>query len=430
MMRCAVAGREKQTMLFLAVLVAGLQAGSICRGTEYGDVSVDTRVRFETAEIDGLEDADNLSIRLRLGYTTPEYHGFQGMIEGEFTGVADENSYNAAGVHGDRDKAVIADPKNSQLDQGFLSYVYGGTTVKVGRQLITLDNHRFIGHVGWRQNRQTYDAASIENTSIENLSLSYAYVDRVVRIFGSDAPESGSNAEEADSESHLIHVSYEPCEAATITAYAYLLDLEDIPAGLSSDSYGIIAKGSAPLGDDARVGFRAEVAVQEDAGDNPIDYDAEYYHLQVDGSFKGLLADAGYELLGADRTSAVDEDGAPVFASFKTPLATLHKFNGFADRFLVTPDKGLEDVYVMLGYKFSIPKLGGLTAKVWYHDFSSDEGSDDLGEEWDAVLVKPFELETVPGAFKAVAKYAAYSAGDVGADTDRFTLELNYGVVF
>ncbi len=43
----------------------------------------------------------------------------------------------------------------------------------------------------------------------------------------------------------------------------------------------------------------------------------------------------GYELLGSD-------DGV---AAFQTPLATLHKFNGFADQFLVTPAGGLQDIY-------------------------------------------------------------------------------------
>ena len=74
--------------------------------------------------------------------------------------------------------------------------------------MIALDNHRFIGHVGWRQNRQTFDAVSVQNTSVENLNLFYGYVDNVVRIFGSEAPSTGANAGEADSESHLFNASY------------------------------------------------------------------------------------------------------------------------------------------------------------------------------------------------------------------------------
>ena len=34
--------------------------------------------------------------------------------------------------------------------------------------------------------------------------------------------------------------------------------------------------------------------------------------------------------------------------SFATPLATLHKFNGFADQFLATPSQGLEDKFLKI----------------------------------------------------------------------------------
>jgi hypothetical protein len=35
---------------------------------------------------------------------------------------------------------------------------------------------------------------------------------------------------------------------------------------------------------------------------------------------------------------------------FTTPLATLHKFQGWADKFLTTPVNGLADLYVNAGY--------------------------------------------------------------------------------
>ena len=35
---------------------------------------------------------------------------------------------------------------------------------------------------------------------------------------------------------------------------------------------------------------------------------------------------------------------------FSTPLATLHKFQGFADVFLTTPASGITDAYGKLGY--------------------------------------------------------------------------------
>ncbi|MEM7390904.1 MAG: alginate export family protein [Verrucomicrobiota bacterium] len=416
-----------KTSIVRGIILAFL-GGSALAG-EHGDLTVDLRLRVETADIDGLESADNESARLRLGYFTKAFHGLKFGAEGEFTVPVSHGSYNAAGVHGDAAKSVIADPESYDLDQLFAEYGFGKTSIKVGRQVITLDNHRFVGHVGWRQNRQTYDAVTIKDNTIDKLNLFYSYVDKVNRIFGSKAPSSGGNAGDTDSESHLINGSYTVSDALKVTLYAYLLELDDVPAPLSTDSYGISAQGTLPFGEEVKFGYLAEYAMQEEAGDNPFDYDADYIHLSANSTVKGIKVAVGYELLGSDQ-SGVDTNGAPVFASFKTPLATLHKFNGFADRFLVTPAKGLEDFYISVSTAIPVPNIGPVNATVAYHDFSTDEGGDDLGDEIDAVLVKAFKIDGVPGGFKAIAKYAAYSKGDTGADTDRFSFELNYSASF
>ena len=407
--------------------VIGFGAGTT-DAAEIGKVTMDLRLRHETAEISGLEDGDNTSIRARIGYFSPDWNGLSLGVEGEFTQPFDKDSYNAAGVHGDPAKAVIADPESTELDQLFVTYTQGARSATVGRQVIALDNHRFVGHVGWRQNRQTFDAVTLRDQSIEGMSLFYGYVDNVVRIFGSEAPDAGGNAGEAGSESHLLNGSFKVNDMLAVTAYAYLIELEDVPEALSSDSYGAYAKGTLPLGD---LGFRylIEYATQSDAGDNPVSYRADYIHATGGSSFGGLKVDVGYEVLGADE-AGVDTEGAPVYGSFKTPLATLHKFNGFADRFLVTPPTGLEDIYVSLAYAVPVPGVGPVNTMVAYHDFASDIGGVDLGDEIDVVLAKGFELESVPGSFKGMAKYAAYSEGDEGADTDRFIIEINYATSF
>ena len=394
-----------------------------------GTFSLDTRLRFETAEIDGKEDGDNTSLRLRPGYTTPEWNGFQLMAEGEFTFIADKDSYNAAGVHGDTNKASIADAENVQLDQLWLSYKRDETSAKVGRQLATLDNHRWLGHVGWRQSRQTYDAVTVQNTSIENLTLFYGYIDNVVRIFGDDAPSSGGNAEEFGSDSHLINAAYKINANNTVTGYGYFLDLDDSPGKIAgSDTIGASYKGVCTANEDMPITLYLEYANQTDAGSNPQDYSADYYHAAVSTKIKGFSVGAGYELLGSD-SAGVSADGTESFASVKSPLATLHKWNGFADVFLVTPDKGLEDIYASIGYTYDM-SCGPISATVWYHDFSNDEGGADLGDEIDAVIAKGINAESIPGKLSALVKYASYNAPSGGADVERLTLELNYGLKF
>ena len=97
---------------------------------------------------------------------------------------------------------------------------------------------------------------------------------------------------------------------------------------------------------------------------------------------------------------------------FATPLATLHKFNGWSDQWLGTPAQGLQDVYVSAATKFA----GGKWLFV-YHDFSADEASstvDDLGSE-----INIQYTTKIAEKFSFGAKYANYSAGDIKVDTDK-----------
>src|SRR3546814_18226061 len=58
--------------------------------------------------------------------------------------------------------------------------------VTVGRQRINLDDQRFVGSVGWRQNEQTFDAARLESTfGPVQVDATYAWSNRT--IYGIDA---------------------------------------------------------------------------------------------------------------------------------------------------------------------------------------------------------------------------------------------------
>ena len=129
--------------------------------------------------------------------------------------------------------------------------------------------------------------------------------------------------------------------------------------------------GSFALGE-GKLALVGEFATQSDAGSAPVSYSANYYHLDADWSAKnGLSIGAGIESLGGD-----DVVGG---RAFRTPLATLHLFQGWADQFLATPNAGVDDIYLKVGYK-----TGKWTFKGIYHDFSAQSGSADWGSEFDA----------------------------------------------
>lgn len=415
-------------MFCIAGIVTGVCAeeveeGSLLDALTQGTPSVALRLRYEHAEADGLDDSDAFTIRSRLGYSTKPFKGVRAFVEFEdVTALNDGDDYNQAGTNpGGAGKTVIADVEGTELNRAFIEVQcpLTETVATVGRQRIILDNARFVGNVGWRQNEQTYDAARIQNTSIEGVALSYAYIDNVYRIFGqengTEPAGAAPNAAEFDSDSHLVNITYKPCEGFSGGAYAYLLDLgsEAVGAANSSDTYGLRGAVSWPCGEDLKLGCDLEYAQQSDnsATADGVDYTADYYKVDLSGGLPAVGVGAGYEVLSSDGGDA-----------FKTPLATGHKFNGWADVFLATPAQGLEDSYV---YGTVTCPYSGVTLKLVYHSFESEQGSMDYGEEVDVVATLPLD-----DRITLVAKYANYEADSnadnpAASDVERFWVEAN-----
>ena len=376
-----------------------------------GKFNLNVRPRWEHAHQDGLTESDAFTIRTRFGYTTAPLEGFQAMIEGENVSViGPRGNYNAAGSNASgAGRTVVADPPTTELNQAWLSYTNWGTLVKGGRQRIVLDNHRFIGDSGWRQNMQTFDSALIENRSLPYTSLLYAYIWNVNRVFGDvdNLPQANSDFR---SESHILHYNYNRWSWLNISAYTYLLDLDNgITSELNSTAtYGGYLSGSVPVHEKVDLNYRAEFAWQTDYAGNVSDYGTEYYNLELGATIKPVNAGVGYEVLGSDNGQG-----------FKTPLATLHQFNGWADVFLNTPGTGIRDLYIFAGVTlpYEIP------FRVVAHQFRSESGGINYGNEIDASVSRKFGKY-----WNALAKYAWFDGKEAptAADVDRFWLQLEF----
>jgi hypothetical protein len=152
-----------------------------------GKILLDARLRYEWVEQDGFaEDGNGLTFRARFGFETGTFHGFTALVEGDLTRdlIGDFNST----VNGLTQFPVIADPDSTRLNRAQLTF--DGpfkTRITGGRQRIILDNARFVGNVGFRQNEQTFDAIRVVNTGIEGLTLDYTFLWHVNRIFGSES---------------------------------------------------------------------------------------------------------------------------------------------------------------------------------------------------------------------------------------------------
>jgi hypothetical protein len=346
--------------------------------------------------------ADALTLRARVGAEL-KGGGFSFLAEAEGTLALVRDYNDTLPGNGVEPFPVVADPENLELNRLQVSYMKNGTGVTLGRQRIVLDNQRFVGNGGWRQNEQTYDAVRGQaKLGPVVLDASYAISQRTV--FGVDSPN-----EHFDGDFVLLNGGID-LPVVDARAFAYLLDY-DTRLAFSSQTYGVLATGELAVPALGKLTGLASYATQSDYGANPVSYGADYLNAQLGLALFGFTVTAGYEELGSDGG----------VAAFQTPLAALHAFNGWADLFTTTPANGLRDTYAGLGKTFAVPFLPGLKADVTYHEFDSDFGGLEYGSEWDASL--GFKL----GPVSLLAKYARYDATAFAVDTEKFWLQAEAG---
>ena len=360
--------------------------------------SGEIRPRYEYAEVkdNNKEAGQALTARIHL-IATGGLLGVDGLTA--TVGVQSVNNfgytnYNST-LNGNTQYDTIVDPQFAMLSEASVDYKVGKTSLHSGRSHINLDNQRFIGTVGWRQNERSYDTASISDNSIENLNILAAYV------YGTQGVKANPTAE---TNSILLNVKYKVADALTITAYDYMI-------ASKYDTYGLALTGKVDAG--AKLAYRAEYVQQS----NPtmeyitpdVKADATYINLDLGANVSGILAGVNYEVLSG--TNSADK------TAFNPSLGTNHKFNGWADVFYVaaTPTSGLKDANIRLGYKAK--GFGKLLAV--YHSFTAEttagNNSDNLGSEIDVVYVNK-----VPGVngLTGLLKFASFSKGDA---TNGFT---------
>lgn len=339
--------------------------GATSTGGGSAAILFDSRVRFEGVSQDGLEDANALTARLRLGWRSQTVSGFTFLIEGEAV-QALVDDFNDT-IHGPPTQAVVSDPDAAELNR--LQVTWTGlphTEVTLGRQRIVLGNARFVGNVGFRQNEQTFDAARVTTTALEPFTLTYAYIDRVHRIFGDDSP-----AGEWRSDSHILNVEA-PTPVGRFTLYAYQLAFEDAPAQ-SSTTYGARLVGERFISGPWRATWTVEFARQTDNQASNASFDLDYSLVSA-----GLVRGPFNMAFARER---LDGDGA---RAFQTPLATLHAFQGWADVFLTTPAAGLTDESIAAGYTWAEPPFGQAIAILGsWREFSDAQNAASYGQEFD-----------------------------------------------
>lgn len=365
----------------------------------------DIRYRLEQVDQAGLpHDATASTLRVRTGLKTAEWNGFSALVEGEAIAVIGATTYNDT-VNGKTNYPVVADASDVLLNQAYLRW-HSGTLIEAtaGRQAVNLDNQRWVGSVGWRQNDQTLDAVRVSVKPVKGASLDYLYAWRVNRVFGPDSPQGIWR----DTAIHGARAAYAIKNVGTLSAYGYWLDIPSSPAS-SSQTLGMRIAGEHALGKGSTLLYAAEYARQLDHGANPRDFALDYVLFEPGARLGPVTLKGGYERLEGNGTVAL-----------QTPLATLHAFNGWADKFLTTPANGLRDFYLDASYK--VPGKGGLaglTLRGVWHDFNSTQGAIGYGQEWNAMVSYP-----VSKKISVAAKFARYDAAAFATDTTKLWFQI------
>ena len=381
-----------------ATFGATVSAVDLAKAVAGGKTSLGFRYRFEHVAQDGIDkDALASTARARLTWNSAETDNFTFGIETDYSLILGIEDFNST-TNGRTEYPVVADPKGFDLNQAFVKYGNGDTTVTVGRQRINHGGQRFLGGVAYRQNEQTYDAMRIQGKA-GTIDLDYSYIHNINRIFGP-----GDAAQPGDwyGDSHAFRATASPAEGHSVAGFAYLFDLSNANGPPNSNvTYGMDYQGRFEA-----LTLNAALARQSDYADNPMSYDALYYSVQGVATLGALTLTGAFEVLGSDAGAA----------GFRTPTATLHKFQGWTDRFLATPATGVRDTW------FSVAgKVGGATVTGVFHDFQADEGGADHGSEIGLAITYPVR-DNLSFLFKA----AQYSADEHATDITKLWLMLDW----
>lgn len=373
----------------------------------------DARLRWEQVEQDGLPaHAEALTVRLRTGVAAT--HGpWKALVETEAT-LAAVQRYNSGSNDRIRYPTVI-DPQNVELNRAQIGYAQGALAITAGRQRIELADQRFVGSAPFRQNEQTYDAARLHwgKPAATFLDLTYAWSDRTVN--GIDGRGTRQQAVSGDNVFVLAGVK---TPIGQLTGFGYLVDQDEAAVQglrLSSQTYGLRLAGAHSITRKVAIAYNGSWARQSDWHRNPNRYAADYWLAEASATIGHVALTGGQEVLGAD-------DGRAL-TSVQTPLASLFKFQGWADKFTTTPPDGVRDLYATAGANWKkVGAIDGIGLTATYHRFRSDRLERRYGNELDLLA------SVKHGATTLSARYAHYDARTFATDTNKFWLQMDWSV--
>ncbi len=402
------------------------------------------RLRYESVDQEGyqstaanakkLKTAEAFTLRSLIGWQTAPFHNFSFAAQitdvHEFNDNFNDRRYNTpehnnGTANASADKAQypnIVDPGYTDINQLYMDWTgIKNTKLRLGRQQLNLDNVRFIGDIGFRQDMQVFDGISVVNKSIPDVELFAAHFDKVRQI----------TTKLRDGNIDILNAKYRISPSEALVGYGYFIDVDNLgqnngnPAAIStaaqggnglgasqdsvstattdasSKTFGARLDGIRKVSDDWKLLYTAEYAKQDDyRGGSPL-IDAHYFKLGGGAAYDVWSLRIDHEKLSSNHGKY----------AFQTPLGTNHLFQGWADHFLATPRQGIEDTFITAAGSIEKAKL-----YAEYHVFKSDEKyqslngkfGDKYGTEFDASITYPFSSKLL-----GKVEYAKFNESDV-----------------
>ncbi len=376
------------------------------------------RLRDEWVEQAGKAEQSNaLTLRSLLGWQTAPLHGFSVGAQLINVGVFDDsydNGDKGATQPGRAAYPRIVDPDYTGVNQLYVDWTgLKDTRLRLGRQSVKLDNVRFVGNVEFRQVMQVFDGASVETRALlPKTTVFAAHFNQVIQV----------STLRQDTDISLLNVRHALSPTENLIGYGYFVGWDR--AGLqatSSRTLGARLDGARPLSADWKLLYTAEYAKQDPYRDGSQAIDSHYLRLGAGAQYGPWYARVDREVLSSNRG----------LSAFQTPLGTNHLFQGWVDKFLVTPAAGIRDTFVTAGGKF-----GPLTLQTEYHwidsdvSFASGAGTGSrYGTEWDVSVAYAMRKDLVGkieyGSFREKDPYTATATSRV-RDTDKLWVTMQY----
>jgi hypothetical protein len=369
------------------------------------------RLRYENVSQDGnapgitpaqpLKNANALTLRSLIGWQTAPYNNFSFAAQLINVSKLDSDFNDSTPLSGPLNSASnqpnklayakVVDPDYTGINQLYIDWTgIRDTKLRLGRQQVNLDNVRFIGDIGFRQDMQVFDGASVLNKTITNTDVYLAHYEAVRQI--NTQLRTGGALE-------VLNIKYNITPTESLVGYGYFSGFDElgfgnawfgagtlnngtkpnISANQSNKILGLRLDGAHPVNTDFKVLYTAEYANQShyDSGDSRIN--AHYYKLGGGVGYDSFTIRADQELLSSNNGEY----------AFQTPFGTNHLFQGWVDKFLTTPKEGIQDSFITAAYKFK-----DFVFSAEYHLFNSDTDfhkvtggtGDKYGTEFDAAV--------------------------------------------